>query len=229
MKKKINTKSKKISNVQSNAQRLLEACKNNIGEWTCIYCNTGSGQPAAVSRTLRQEGYKFEEASSGIYSKQLYCPHCEKKRTHIKLLAAEPVNDKKKRCPMSNKDRNRVIAVCGGERDAYTGASIQSTRPEVDHKTPFLRLKEDIDVSKLTDEQIKCHFQILTSHNNLLKEKACKRCAIYNMRPPFMNIKYWYSGDEIYRGTCVGCGWYDGIKWKEELNNLIKNKSSEQK
>ena len=206
-------------------QNLLEACKKNIGEWVCTYCNSGSGQPAAVSRELRADGYLFEETSPGRYSTQMYCPTCGKKRTHIKLLSEEPVLDEKKRYSITKKDRERVLSILGN-RDAFDGNSIVSSTPEIDHKTPFSRLNKDIDISKLTDEEIAEHFQILTRHNNLLKEKACKQCILTNKRTPFKKEKFWYVGDENYDHCigCVGCGWHDGVKYKEKLNQYIKNK-----
>lgn len=205
--------------------KLLEECKKNIGEWVCTYCNSGSGQPAAVSRELRADGYLFEETSPGRYSTQMYCPTCGKKRTHIKLLSEEPVLDEKKRCSITKKDRERVLSILGN-RDAFDGNSIVSSTPEIDHKTPFSRLNKDIDISKLTDEEIAEHFQILTRHNNLLKEKACKQCILTNKRTPFKKEKFWYVGDENYDNCigCVGCGWHDGVRYKEKLNQYIKNK-----
>ncbi len=49
----------------------------------------------------------------------------------------------------------------------------------------------------------------------------CGHCKINNIRPPFFGLHFWYDGDEHYLGTCVGCGWYDGAKWKEELNKVL--------
>jgi hypothetical protein len=43
----------------------------------------------------------------------------------------------------------------------------------------------------------------------------------YGIRPPFMGKKFYYAGDDIYRGTCEGCGWHDGAKWTAELNKLL--------
>ena len=215
----------KVNKNNPQKQNLLEACKKNIGEWVCTYCNSGSGQPAAVSRELRADGYLFEETSPGRYSTQMYCPTCGKKRTHIKLLSEEPVLDEKKRCSITKKDRERVLSILG-TRDAFTGASIVSSTPEIDHKTPFSRLEQDKNISELTDEQIKDDFQILTRHSNLLKDKACKKCILTNKRTPFNGIEYWYVGDENYDHCigCVGCGWHDGVKYTEKLNQYIKNK-----
>jgi hypothetical protein len=106
------------------------------------------------------------------------------------------------------------------ERDAFTGAHITST-PEIDHKVPWSRLDQDIDISTLTDDQIQEHFQLLTREHNLLKDRACQYCIKNLKRPPLFGISFWYEGGEDYNGTCVGCGWYDGNQWRMKLNEFI--------
>jgi hypothetical protein len=49
----------------------------------------------------------------------------------------------------------------------------------------------------------------------------CGKCKKESIRPPFFGINFWYAGDGNYVGTCEGCGWYDGVKWKEELNKKL--------
>lgn len=121
---------------------------------------------------------------------------------------------------IDTKTRTRVISLFDN-RDAFTGASISSTA-EIDHKTPWTRLDNDIDAKCLSDDEIKKHFQLLTREHNLLKDRACGHCKLYNERPPFLEIPFWYAGDSKYSGTCEGCGWYDGAKWRKEISKLIK-------
>ena len=47
-------------------------------------------------------------------------------------------------------------------------------------------------------------------------------CKKHNIRPPFLEIPFWYEGDSQYTGSCEGCGWYDGKKWREELSKKLK-------
>jgi hypothetical protein len=209
-----------MDNKISKPDILLEACKKNIGEWVCSYCNSGSGQPAAITRVLRQRGYEFEQTAPGRWSKNMFCPHCQAMRSHCKLLSLEPLNDEKIRCNITSKQRKRVLSICG-IRDAFTGATIVSSRPEIDHKTPFTMLDKDINIKTLTDKEIQKHFQILSRDSNLLKEKACKKCKQTGIRPSHLGIKYYYEGNENYEGTCVGCGWYDGIAWRNKLNEYL--------
>ena len=149
----------------------------------------------------------------------MYCPVCGTTRTHYKLLSLEPEFEEKQRISIDSTTRNRILRILG-MTDAFSGARISST-PEIDHKTPWTRLLSDVDASSLQDYQVKEHFQLLTREHNLLKDRMCGYCKLTNIRPPFLGINFWYEGDARYKDTCVGCGWYDGIKWKEELNKLL--------
>lgn len=204
----------------SKVDDLLRSCKENLGNWTCAYCASNSGQPAAIFREIKKLGYKFEETTPGRWAKEMECPVCGMRRTHYKLLSEEPAFQKKQRINIDSKNRIRILKLLEGT-DAFSGASITST-PEIDHKTPWTRLLEDVDSSKLSDSEVKEHFQLLTREHNLLKDRMCGFCKLNGIRPPFLGIRYWYEGDEHYADTCVGCGWYDGIKWKEEVNKLIE-------
>ena len=203
----------------SKADDLLAACKANLGNWTCAYCASNSGQPAAIFREIKKRGYKFAEVNPGRWASERYCPRCKADRTHYKLLSLEPEFDPKERIAIDSRTRARILSILGN-KDAFTGASITST-PEIDHKIPWTRLEQDIDASTLTDNEIKQHFQLLTREHNLLKDRMCGLCKLNGVRPPLFGIHFWYVGDGLYRGTCVGCGWYDGIKWKEKLNKLL--------
>lgn len=204
----------------SKADDLLKACKDNLGNWTCAYCASNSNQPAATFREVKKMGYEFEETSPNRWGKTMYCQHCGTDRTHYKLLKLEPQFAKKERIFIDKKTRERVLKLLG-MTDAFSGASISST-PEIDHKTPWTRLDNDVDASVLTDNEIKEHFQLLTREHNLLKDRMCGHCKVNGIRPPFFGLQYWYEGDEHYSGSCVGCGWYDGAKWKEELNKVLE-------
>ena len=204
----------------SKADDLLSALKRNLGEWTCGYCGSNSNQPAATFRELKKRGYQFEEVASQRWAKEMECPICGTRRTHYKLLSEEPVFVEKPRISITGATRKKILELFAF-RDAFTGASISST-PEIDHKEPWTRMEQDIDASLLSPEEIKEHFQLLTREHNLLKDRACGKCKESNIRTPFLGIPFWYEGDSTYCGTCRGCGWYDGVKWREELSKHIK-------
>lgn len=205
----------------SKTDDLLHALKENIGKWTCAYCGSGSGQPAATFRELKKLGYQFEEVGPNRWAKSMICPRCGVERTHYKLLKPEPVIEEKPRIGIDARTRARILALLNN-RDAFSGASITST-PEIDHKEPWTRMVQDVDARTLSDREILKHFQLLTREHNLLKDRMCGKCKLENLRPPFFGINFWYEGDEHYDGTCEGCGWYDGKRWKEEINRYIED------
>lgn len=204
----------------SKADDFLTECKKNVGKWICSLHTTGSNQPAAIFREVKKQGYEFEEPTPGRWAISQYCPVCKQFTSHYKLLSLEPTLTKQTRLGIDGKTRKRILNIFDN-RDAFTGGSISSTA-EIDHKVPWTRLENDIDATVLTEEQIKEHFQLLTREHNLLKDRACGYCKLHNKRPPFLEIPFWYEGDSVYRGSCVGCGWYDGKKWREELSKKIR-------
>lgn len=199
---------------------LLKAFKDNVGGWTCAYCGSNSGQPAATFREIKKQGYIFEEISPNRWGADKFCPICQVNRTHYKLLKPEPEFNAKERIIIDLATRIRVLSLFDG-RDAFTGASISST-PEIDHKTPWTRLANDVDARTMTDIELSEHFQLLTREHNLLKDRMCRRCKDTSIRPPFFEMSYWYEGDQRYQNTCVGCGWYDGVKWRGAVNIILK-------
>jgi hypothetical protein len=203
--------------------KLLEAFKNDIGKWVCGYCNSGSNQPAAIFRELKKLGYSFAEESPNRWGKSLFCSNCKTERTHYKLLALDPEYSEKPRIHIDKVTRERILNLLD-RKDAFTGASITST-PEIDHKVPWTRLDNDIDATKLTDNDILNHFQLLTREHNLLKDRACGMCKKSNLRTPFLGISFWYLGNSHYDGYCGGCGWYDGAKWRHHINTLLNEGS----
>lgn len=205
-------------------EKTLNIYKENVNEWFCSTCASGSGQPAKVAQNLRGLGYAFKETSPGRYAKSCFCEKCGEKRTHYMLLSTEPIYDEKPRCVITQEQRKRVKSLLG-ERDAFSGAKI-TTKAEIDHKTPFARLDQDINISLLSDEEIKEHFQYLTRDHNLLKDRKCQQCIKSCKRPPFFGQNFWYKGNENYQGTCEGCGWYDGEKWREEYNNYTEHQKA---
>ena len=197
----------------------LKICKENVGKWICSLHTTGSNQPAAIFREVKKLGYEFEESTPGRWAHTMYCPICRQDTTHYKLLKLEPTLTKQTRLTIDAATRKRILELFEN-RDAFTGASITST-PEIDHKVPWTRLDEDVDATTLSNDEIAKHFQLLTREHNLLKDRACGYCKSQNIRPPFLEIPFWYEGDKNYKGSCVGCGWYDGVAWRDAVKNKL--------
>lgn len=200
-------------------EHFLKECKEHLGEWVCSRHTTGSNQPAAIFREAKKLGFNFEEVAPNRWARTMYCPLCKATTTHYKLKQLNPIFTPKKRIDIDTVTRKRILKIFEN-KDAFTTGSISSVA-EIDHKIPWTRLDEDIDARKLTDSQIVEHFQLLTREHNLLKDRACGLCKKNNIRPPFLGIPFWYKGNDVYCGTCEGCGWFDGAKWRQEVIKIL--------
>ena len=103
----------------------------------------------------------------------------------------------------------------------------------IDHKFPSSRWVngETINETDMPEEEIKKKFQLLTNQTNLQKERYCKKCVSDGIRGDFFGIKWFYEGDEKWRGSskadekgCVGCCWYDLMEWKKRFNDYLEEK-----
>ena len=107
-----------------------------------------------------------------------------------------------------------------------------------DHKFPEDRWDENTARSNPDDmsvKDIKSKFQLLSTQTNLHKQRHCATCITSKKRGYPYGIKYYYSGGEDWDAKypehgadaekgCVGCGWYDLLKWKEALNKELNKK-----
>ena len=134
---------------------------------------------------------------------------------------------------------NRIIAVLR-KRDIVENRERPPHELTKDHKFPRKRWstierERQTDYTDLTDEDIRAGFQLLKKSNgsgnhNLLKSRACERCFDEGKRGTPLDIEFFYAGDENWAGAtendprgCIGCGWFDFGKWREELNKHIRN------
>ena len=82
--------------------------------------------------------------------------------------------------------------------------------------------------------EIREKFQLLNAQTNMQKKQSCRECIRTGKRGYPFGIKFYYFGTEEWnkeipttgKGAekgCVGCGWYDMLKWREELNKKLNN------
>lgn len=103
-----------------------------------------------------------------------------------------------------------------------------------DHKFPEIRWEAGVEESNeglsALDMQIK--FQLVPEWVNQAKREVCRKCFQTGIRGKLNGIDYYYHGDEKWpsnapttgvaaKAGCVGCFWYDMMKWRENLNKLI--------
>jgi hypothetical protein len=131
--------------------------------------------------------------------------------------------------------RKRIIQVLGGI-DAYEipGGNVHNLLP--DHKFPEIRWDQNVkreSLEKLSDEEIKRDFQLVTNQRNQQKREACRKCFHSCERPILFGINYYAKGEKLWprhiptRGKeaeegCKGCGWYDISAWRLSLNEHLE-------
>lgn len=192
-------------------------------QWHCSECELFGSQPAAYIRDFRDEGFEFvsNTGGKGEYDRR-YCESCGEETTHRRLKYAFPSAKPITRQEMPDSFKQRVRELYD-HRDAFDLSSPGGTA-EVDHRKPRIRWDEpeDFDYDRMTDAEIKEHFQILSGRNNLMKSRKCERCVETGERPPFLGIEFYYEGDREYEDVgCEGCGWYNPHKWRDAVTEIL--------
>ena len=196
--------------------------------WLCRKCGpvpAVNPQPAARIRSLKQMGYH-------IATIQLVCSSCGNKQ-YFDLLIRLPRHaaDNQKRFTITKALRSRILEVLP-KVDCVFEIPLDEKACIIDHKFPSSRWVngETVNHTSMPVDEIKKKFQILSNQTNLQKERYCQRCVLEGKRGSFFGIEWYYQGTEKWEGTskadengCVGCPWYDVIRWKKEFNKHLKD------
>lgn len=94
---------------------------------------------------------------------------------------------------------------------------LATSKPEVDHKDG----RRDDPRLFITDTQTVNDFQPLSKAANNAKRQHCKTCRKTSIRFDAKHLGYAFSylkGDAVYRGTCVGCYWYDPTHFNTKIS-----------
>jgi len=92
---------------------------------------------------------------------------------------------------------------------------------ECDHKDG----RYDSETYSNVSNQDTNDFQPLHRNVNLSKRTHCNNCITSNKRYDARKLGYiigWYNGDESYKGSCVGCYWYDPYIFNREISKHFK-------
>ncbi len=106
-----------------------------------------------------------------------------------------------------------------------------------DHKFPEIRWDEATrqeNSGQMTPDEIRQKFQLLDNQRNQQKREVCRKCFQTNKRGKLYGLSFFYKGNEEWPQNtprvgkaaefgCLGCGWYDIQKWRENLNILIES------
>ncbi|WP_026522829.1 hypothetical protein [Butyrivibrio sp. VCB2001] len=176
-----------------------------------------------------------------IVTKQDRCNNCNCQKTFDKWTG-----EFKKSTAASNlptKLANRILAYYH-YIDSIEQRTRQASELVIDHRFPMERYGdiEDENPVDMPEEQIQEKFQLLkkdsSGNHNLLKSRACEKCMKTGQRGSFLGIDFFYQGNirwpddcpqigEDAKKGCIGCGWYDINKWRDELNIFIENNKKE--
>jgi len=190
-------------------------------KWHCSECELPGSQPAKALQGLRQDGFELEKVGSN-WAKNMYCSVCERKTPHRRLISLDKVHEPIRRVALSPMMRKRIIALYDG-KDEILGYAPTGRKIEIDHRVPEVRWddsEQNLDNSAL-DSELTSRYMLLVREHNLLKSRFCERCKKTSVRQPFLGINYFYQGDNIYLGSCIGCGWFHPSHWKASLNRFI--------
>ena len=188
-----------------------------------VYIDNPNAQ--AVIKQLKDKGFY-------IASLQVSCPKAKRKKTYDYLLPIPPSELTQRTEKIPEETKQQMIQIYKGI-NSYTNTTDKSILP--DHRFPEIRWGANPVISdnkNLSDEEVVKKFQPLNNKFNLMKKEACKKCYASDIRQYPYGIKFFYYGEEKWNESipkdgpeaekgCVGCGWYDLIKWKEEMNKKI--------
>jgi len=201
------------------------------GGWQCVECTLPKNPNwARRIQDLKEFGYTLSTDT------KRYCPQCASNKTHILLLPIpRGVSDGNGYETWSPKLRKKIISTLFSV-DVYENRLNAHSLP--DHK--FSEIRWDSNTKSINEDtmsiaEIKEKYQLLSNQRNQQKREACRTCYQTNKRGYLFGIKFYYEGTEDWDETipkrgkeaesgCVGCGWYDLAKWRDELSKKLPSK-----
>ena len=191
-------------------------------QWHCGKHELPGTQPAKAIQIIRQNGFEVE-------NKTIYCSTCSDKTVHRRLISTEPANVSFVRLPIPEMLRKRILKLFNNT-EAITLRELLPNQLEVDHRFPQVRWSEDEHFdTKMSDDEIRKRFQLLTRENNLWKSRYCERCEQTGIRGTFIGINYFFVGQQKWNSEippddeqgCIGCFWHDPSTWRALLNEVL--------
>ena len=184
--------------------------------------------PQKNVQNLRDKGYII------VTQRKAQCDKCKQQKARYALTPV--LMNQKYSVEVIPSKLKRKICETFAFRDAYTGIQNPNAEAHIpDHKFPEDRWDADTAVKNDADmspAEIQEKFQLLNAQTNMQKKQACGECIRTGKRGFPFGIKYYYAGTEEWdvsipvKGKaaeqgCIGCGWYDILKWREELNKIL--------
>ena len=196
-------------------------------EWICATCAIPDNPNWARRwQDLKEAGYTTATRPSH------YCEKCGGNRAEIIMLRfPREVETGYETIPP--KLRRKIMSQLGNY-DVYENV-IRRSGLLPDHKFPEIRWDHSTrekNSETMTTEEIQTKFQLMDNRRNQQKREACRKCKQTGKRGFPFGVKFYYFGGENWdpyiptegkaaEAGCVGCGWYDLNKWRQEINRSI--------
>ena len=197
--------------------------------WNCVYCDLPSNpNPARRIQDIKDFGYTIATDT------KKYCQKCKRNSTQYLLLPL-PRGGITGYEIWSKELREHIIKLLK-TYDAYEAKVTKKEGLLPDHKFPEIRWDEETrrnSLENLSETEIKNDFQLLTNQRNQQKREICRYCYQTGQRGLIFGIPFFYKGTIEWdkrippRGKnaekgCIGCGWYDIERWRQELIKKLK-------
>lgn len=208
---------------------LLELINNGAVCSACFFSGDNyNPNPQKNIQNLRDRGYII------VTHRGMSCLSCKQKKARYTITPV--LMNRTYSAETIPEELKTKICEVFDFRDAYTGIRNPNVAAHIpDHKFPEDRWDSNTAVSNnvnMSREEILKKFQLLNAQTNMQKKQSCSECIRSGKRGYPFGIKYYYAGGEDWdlaypkqgidaEQGCVGCGWYDLLKWKEELNKKI--------
>lgn len=193
-------------------------------EYTCVSCSMPNNRNFARRiQRLKEMGYTISTKTSA------HCPLCGNNTTQLALLpiARGGLTGYE---TWSAELRKRIVKVLQGY-DVFEAKQTNKDSLLPDHKFSEIRWDENTKretLENLTDEEILRDFQLISNQRNQQKREVCRNCYQTGKRGVIFGIPFFYEGDANWNNKfnrkgkdaepgCVGCGWYDIERWRQEL------------
>lgn len=192
----------------------------------------GGGIQGLERGTKTRPGFEIESDS-------MHCDECGETTRHDRWTGERKTANAAANIPEQVKQK---ILGHFNHRDVIEDRERQSHDLVIDHRFPMERWGgvEESYTKEISEREIERKFQLLKDdgkgNHNLLKSRACEHCIKTGERGAPMGIEFWYRGGPEWpdgvpeKGPeaevgCVGCGWYNFDRWRNELNELIQEQA----
>lgn len=199
------------------------------GGWKCRDCDLPPNPNFARRiQDLKDFGYTISTDLNR------FCPKCGQNLTHLIMLPLERYHNSGNGYETWTPQlRKRIVRVLNSF-DVYENSTSNHVLP--DHKFSEIRWDENTKAENpdtMTDEEIRDKFQLMSNQHNEQKREVCRNCFQSGKRGIIFGIPFFYVGNENWDNSiptkgkaaekgCLGCGWYDIEKWREELLKRLR-------